>query len=481
MVSARSLGVQQGAFDQWMAGWAHRTLQPAEGEVAGPAPGVAQLAEGIGQLHARIVSAVEALRGGALPDGWGPADRARVDFVVHLLSRYGHSLHLFRRHLEGWTEVLVGTGRAGGALAAAVIGAGRARQAMEREVQDLRPFAHWPPELEERWAGAAAEARRTASARWGAWGVRAGTDGAPPELVLVLPGAPALSLADARADAEGVAARLEAVAGDALPPLPPLRDALDRDRWLGPGHRGDPVAVVQERQSRWTATHAAPREFALLGGRAADPASPDGADADPRVDPHRASVVRVVEPCALPATGTWLDAEARMGGGPAGGLPLLDPVERRAAACEERFPRHGLTRPVFSPAVRVYFAAPQRLRDLLLAVAFGCVRPRLGRREHALFLGNDALTGERGAGEPLLLEALDSYVLAGCTAEPRRPLDTDAVHAQVQAALAALDADGARAFPGQAEAAVRALAAGCPPPVSDQLAALARFFATVSD
>jgi Mg-chelatase subunit ChlD len=482
MVSARSLGVQQSAFDQWLAGWAHRALQPAEGD-AGPAPGLAQLAEGVGRLGARVAAAAEALRSGALPEGWGAEDRARMDFVVHLLSRYGHSLHLFRRHLEGWTEVLVGTGRTGGALAAAVTGAGRAREAMDREIQDLRPFAHWPPELEERWTHAAAQARRTASARWGAWGVHAGRDGAPPELVLVLPGEPALSLVEARADAEGMAARLEAVAGDAFPPLPPLREALDRDRWLAPDHRGDPLAVVQERQARWTATHAAPREFGLLGGRAADLASADGggADADPRVDPHRASVVRVVEPCALSATGTWLDAEARVGGGPAGGLPLLNPVERRAAACEERFPHHGLTRPVFSPAVRVYFAAPQRLRDLLLAVAFGCVRPRLGRREHVLFLGNDPLTAEGGASEPLLLEAMDSYVLAGGTAEPRRPLDTDAVHAQVQAALGALDADGARALPGQAEAAVRALAAGCPPPVIDQLAALARFFATVAD
>jgi hypothetical protein len=308
--------------------------------------------------------------------------------------------------------------------------------------------------------------------------VRAGGGGAPPELVLALPGGAAIPLAAARADAGALAARLEAAALDALPALPPLDQVLDTGRWLGDG-RSSPVEVVQERQARWTSTHAAPREFALSGGRAADLAATDGgAEADPRVDPHRASVVRVVAPCALPATGTWLDAEGAMGGGPLAKLPLLDPVERRAAACADLFPHHGLTRPVFSPAVRVYFAAPERLRAFLLAVAFGRVHPRLLRREPALFLDDHPLTGERADGESLLLEALDSYVLLAATAAPRRPLDTGAVEHEAGRALGGLDAEGARALPAAAEAAVLALAEGCPPAVAAQLAGLARFYAT---
>lgn len=483
MVSEQVLAVQQQAFERWLAGWAHRALQGAErggdGDAA-PAPGLAQLVGPVERLHARVAAAVQALRGGTLSQGGGAADRVRADFVADLLSRYGHSLHRFQRHLEGWAEVLVGKGSAGGALSVVGTGAVRAREAMERELQELRPFACWPPALEARWREAVGEARRTAAAREGAWAVRAGVDGAPPELVLTLAGGPDLPLAAADVDVDALAARLEAAAHDALPALPPLREALDPGRWLADGTRANPVDVVQERQARWTATHATPREFALLGGRAADltPSGSDVPEADRRVDPHRASVVRVVVPCVLPATGTWLDAEARLSGGPLGTLPLLDPVERRAAACADLFPRQGLTRPGFSPAVRVYFAAPERLRVFLLAVAFGRVRPRLLRREPALFLDDHPLTGERVDGESLLLEALDSYVLLASTAAPRRPLDTAAVHREVECALRGLDAEATRGLPRVAEEAVRAHAEGCPPAVAGQLAALARFYAS---
>jgi hypothetical protein len=229
-----------------------------------------------------------------------------------------------------------------------------------------------------------------------------------------------------------------------------LEDAgryVDWNRWLRIS-RTDPVDTDSNLQAALAARPLVRREWAYLAGTA-QPFS--GMDVVPAAYPYRAAIVRVLSDCALFAAAALGDVTRRFPQEAHSEWPFLDPVDRLAAAHEDRFAELGLTAPTLSPAMRTYFLDRDMLRAFALAHGFKWLAMKLGRQREALFFKNIPLSSEQSqSGYPVVQDALDHFVILGRTAAGEH-IDRDAVLAEVESDLAGRDAqaiqDLSRALP----------------------------------
>jgi hypothetical protein len=249
---------------------------------------------------------------------------------------------------------------------------------------------------------------------------------------------------------------------------------LDLPRWAASGW-DDPVRIDPNVQSALIGRAFEPGEFALVSEESAVGATP--LTEVVRSDyPYRASVVRLLSGCALFAATALQDYRRNSPGEPHASLPFLDPVDRLAAAYEDRFADLGLDAPTLCPAIRAYFRDRELLRAFALAHALGLLRQRVAGEREALFLDGLQLTAERSeSGYPALIEALDNFVILGRSAGGD-PLDRAAVLREVEACLAGRDAESVRQLVRDLEGRAPAYLDACPPAVRSDFLALATLF-----
>ncbi|HEV2762193.1 MAG TPA: tubulin-like doman-containing protein [Pyrinomonadaceae bacterium] len=474
---AEVLDVQQELFAAGVEEWALRILNGEQGADGtfdpgarrGAFPRLASAAEHLASLCADCLTNLDAQAHG-LASG---RDRLRFQFVRHTLARYSAVASSLRRDVSALSDSLLAL--AGRVRREAV----SARQQMQAVRDELSPYAVWSEEIAgrllERYCDPARE-RLLGQVQW------VTQSSAPGTLRLAL-------RVRGRADAffHGGADEVPALLRTLSELIPDLelsrglelhREDLGQyvalERWLG-AERADPVKVDNNAQAALAGRPFSRHEFVML---AAETPVASGLPLTPvrSAYPYRASVLRLLSGCALFAASALCDHRRLFPRDLRAELPFLNPVDRLAAAHEDRLSDLGISTAALCPAIRTYFRDQESLRAFALAHALGLLRPRVGSAGEALFLNGVRLTAERPDPDyPVLLEALDNFVVLKRTAAGT-PFDHAAAVREVGAALAERDAESLRRITRGLSGRTPAYLEACPPAVRSDFLKLAELF-----
>jgi uncharacterized protein YegL len=359
-------------------------------------------------LHAGCLQNVEVQHDAAVKRG----DAHRFEFVRYLFARYRGVLSGFRRHLATWLETLL-------LLTNQVEGeAASARRQLQSLVDELQPYVIWSPEINDRLMARYVDPVRTRLLKQVRWNPEIVPRGSV-RLTLCIHGqedvcAPAHldKVSAIRKSLEELIIGLEKESGLNLY-RENVGEYINLQGWLQTDWR-DPVNLDDNVQATLSAQPIMRRNVVLLSGHE-EPGTNSTTDIVIADYPYRASVVRLLSGCALFSASALHDYERNSPGEHHVDLPFLDPVDRLAAAYEDRFIELGSSAPMLCPTMRAYFADYELLRAFALAHALGLLALRIGReQEHeTLFINDIQLTPEKlNEGYPLLLEALDNFVIS---------------------------------------------------------------------
>ncbi len=410
--------------------------------------------------------------------------RKRHEFIVHLFAAYRQSIQAAQRHAAAWLAQLMPPPDAPARGTTLCEQLDRAASTAALSLDALRcqlePTVVWSPKTAERLlAERVTPAGETLLNQ--VWWAVSGNEGQAPQLALCIRG-PKLHVHRLADSPEVLRRTLEDLAGDLVLGVPEdlavTRD-VDLAAWIG-GERRDPIDLDRNRQAALTAQAAECRDFILLPSGAVDPGQVSSAvelHFCEGADIHRASLIRILAPSALYATGVVTDYARQITTEAHSQLPFLDPVDRRAAEHEDLFPQFGLSLPFFSPVVRTYFRDREMLRSAVLGAALGLLLRRMGTAEEVLALDRLTLTEEGGdPGYPMVLEALDRYVLPG-SATARSFLDDRSTAAStVEQRLSERSDDELHQLVHDIEEVLAPLTEDCPPEVQGDLVLLANLF-----
>jgi hypothetical protein len=183
------------------------------------------------------------------------------------------------------------------------------------------------------------------------------------------------------------------------------------NRWLQ-SDWNDPVNIDNNLQSTLVGAQTVRKNLALVGV-AKESLHDSTVDVITTTHPYRASVLSLFSGCALFSASALHDYERNFANERHTDLPFLDPVDRLAAAYEDRFRDLGLMVPMLCPVIRAYFADHELLRAFALAHVLGLLRFRTEADHEVLFLNAVQLTHEKiSVGYPLLLEAMDNFIIS---------------------------------------------------------------------
>lgn len=471
------LNVQQELFAAAVEEWALRLLHGEPRADGTFDPGVRRgaffhLTAAVEHLAALCAASLTNLGAHAARVALGNYPR-RPEFVRYLFARYSVTVSSFRRDVAVWSSSLL-------ALAELARGeAASARQQLQSVLDELRPYVVWSEEIEARLLGRYCGPVRERLLDHVLWATRSPESGAlrlalrvrGREDAYFLGGAVEVtSLAQAT---KGIIPDLELSCGLELH-REDLGRYLDLERWLG-AERADPVKVDNNVQAALAGRPFTRREFAMLSAEAQ--ASTRLPLSVVRVDyPYRASVLRLLSDCALFAASAVCDYQRHFPLALQSELPFLDPVDRLAAAYEDRLSDLGLSETALCPAIRAYFRDQELLRAFALAHALELLRPGVGRGSGSLFLNGIQLAPEHLDPEySMLLEALDNFVILKRSAAGAA-FDRAAVIREIGSALAGRDAESLRGIVRGLSRRTPSYLEACPPAVRSDFLKLVELF-----
>jgi hypothetical protein len=400
-------------------------------------------------------------------------DSRRAEFVRHLFARYSVTVSSFQRDVAAWSSSLPALAELARSEAAS------ARQQLQTVMDELRPYVVWSEEIESSLLGRYCEPVRERLLDQVLWATRSPQPGTL-RLALRVRG---------REDAYflGGADEVPSLARALMRLIPDLElgcglelhredlgQYLDVERWLG-AERADPVKVDKNVQAALAGRSFTRREFAMQSTEAQ---APTGLPLSViRVDyPYRASVLRLLSGCALFAASAVCDYRRQLPPAPQAELPFLDPVDRLAAAHEDRLSDFGMSGAALCPALRAYFRDHELLRAFALTHALELLRTRVGREGESLFLNGTQLTPERlDPKYPTLLEALDNFVILKRSAAGAA-FDRAAILREVGSALSERDAESLRGIMRGLSGRTPSYLEDCPPGVRSDFLKLVGLF-----
>jgi hypothetical protein len=336
-------------------------------------------------------------------------DLQRFEFVRYLFRRYRGVISGFRRHVSIWSTSLVTLTDQIDKEAFA------ARQQLQSLLDELQPYVIWSEEIEQRLLARYGDPVREKLLNHVIWNAQATANGAV-RLTLRVRGEDDDRFDGHHDDVPSLRQALE----ELVPSLEldcgldlyreDVSQYLDLKRWLL-ADRADPVNLDNNVQATLAGRQFVRRDVALLGAEETVTSNQllDVITAD---YPYRASVVRLISGCSLFAASALHDYQRNFPDEHHVDLPFLDPIDRLAAAYEDRFLDRGLTAPMLCPAIRAYFTDHELFRAFAFAHALGLLRTRIGVERETLFLNDIQLTHEKlEGGYPVLMEALDNFVI----------------------------------------------------------------------
>jgi len=475
--------------------WALRVLNGSPGADGDFDPehrraGLLRLVAAVDHLDERGRAAVQHLEA---MEHTAPEPRHRYEFLLNLFSRYRGAFSGLRGQLCRWLGSMVPTsawaGDSGDAEEAAPtvselaeVHLQQARKELGDLVRHLAPVVVWSSEMEERLAERHVGVVRRRLLEQTVW--IAGSDPASAAVGLQVQQAKRVVFHHAPSEPKRLFEELLAAAwalGIDAVEEESVAGYLDLASWLRAGGRPEPVELDPNLQAAHTDRAPRPREFARLPPESLEKAAgvSDELEIGEGEDSSLAAVVRVLTPCDLFAADAVTDYDRRLRPEPHRDLPFLDPVDRLAAEHEDWFPDYGLSVPFLTPALRAYFVDRAALRVFVLGVVLGRVRKLPGETgDDVLRWGGLGLTSEpREPGYPLLLEALDRFVVARRTArDPARAIDVAALDEEVGGLLAASRDDDLRGRTRPDCPEMAAVLTDCPRAVRADLRLLAELF-----
>jgi hypothetical protein len=337
-------------------------------------------------------------------------DVNRFDFIRSLFGRYRGVLLGFQRHLSAWLTTLVHLSNE----------LEREISAVRRQLQSLRdelqPYVVWSDEINDHFLTRYVEPVRARVLNHVNWKPEIVPNGSV-RLTLCVQGQEVLcfvpridQVPSLRRSLEDLILSLELECGLELY-REYVGNYLSMNRWLQSDWK-DPVNLDNNLQSTLVGAQVVRKNLALLGVE--KESLPDSAvEVITTIHPYRASVLSLFSGCALFSASALHDYERNFANERHTDLPFLDPVDRLAAAYEDRFRDLGLMVPMLCPVIRAYFADHELLRAFALAHVLGLLRFRTEADHEVLFLNGVQLTHEKiSVGYPLLLEAMDNFIIS---------------------------------------------------------------------
>lgn len=361
-------------------------------------------------------------------------DVNRFDFIRYLFGRYRGVLLGFQRHLSAWLTTLV---RLSSELDREISAVRRQLQSLRDELQ---PYVVWSEEINDHFLTSYVDPVRARVLNHVNWKPEIVPNGSV-RLTLCVQGQEVLcfgprveQVPSMHRSLEDLIMSLELECGLELY-REYVGNYLNMTRWLQ-SDWNDPVNIDNNLQSTLVGAQTVRKNLALVGVE--KESLPDSAvDVITTSYPYRATVLSLFSGCALFSASALHDYERNFPNERHTDLPFLDPVDRLAAAYEDRFRDLGLMAPMLCPAIRAYFADHELLCAFALAHVLGLLRSRTEADHEVLFLNTVQLTHEKiSVGYPLLLEAMDNFIISkrsanGVTIDRAEMLDT--INAELKA------------------------------------------------